>query len=735
MSDSALKAVDFEKYFLLMRETLPGIADISVCTPSGIIIAAHRITDTLKAGDRLSIDEIAARDSREPASSLKITRCSGRLHCLMRIFSQPGELSGFLVGSFDNIREALPEGVNNLVEQTFNSVIACIEKEYRLTAELDAMAIELANRYEELNLVYETNNEMARIEQEDEAIKKLIDNYVQYLEVDMVALIFPGDKKAIYTNNKTEPVHDPDEVIRQFYTGYLPVAQSDGTSILINQLQSDKRDALGLTAPYKIIACPVWNGQDTVFGAMICLSHMHRPDYLNSDRNLLEVMAKNVSKIIQQNYNPLTGLMNLHAFETRLRKLLASPGRSDEYHCLLNIDLDQLKIVNDTFGRDAGDHLIRNIARLLQGKLRNTDTICYLGEARFCVLLEQCSIVQGLQVSEHLRKSVEETDFSWKSSVTSQTVTIGLALIDNEIQQADEALEAAEIARDTAKELGPNRIHVYRDDDVVMTTRKDQMRWVSRIQTALREDDFSVYCQTIQPVAGCSEAYHFEILLRMNDTNGTCISPNRFLPAAERFNIMPVIDRWVIDTTFQHLASAGFALSPGEGVVAINLSGQSLTDSDLSDYISDRIAHYGISPDCICFEITETAAIKNIESACTMIAKVRSMGCHFSLDDFGTGLSSFSYLKQLPVDYLKIDGSFVRAILDDAVSHAIVASINQIGHVMKIKTIAEYVENDSIGSHLELMGIDYLQGYAIAVPVPLGDYLTQLRNPFAALTG
>jgi EAL domain-containing protein (putative c-di-GMP-specific phosphodiesterase class I) len=358
-----------------------------------------------------------------------------------------------------------------------------------------------------------------------------------------------------------------------------------------------------------------------------------------------------------------------------------------------------------------------------------------MGEGRYGVLLDQCNIDQGINVSNNLRSLVDNSCFIWNDKPLDISVTIGIGLIEPHTQKIDEVLEAAEMARDAAKEIGYNRTQVYRQNDGDFAIRKDHLQWVSRIQQALRNNDFSVYAQTIRPVANSDEYYHFEVLLRMLDKDGSIIPPGKFIPPAEQFNLMPIIDRWVINNTLEILSSLGFAQHPGEGIVSINLSGQSLTDNQLTDYVIDKANQYHISPECICFEITETTAIHDTSSAQKIFRELKSVGFQLSLDDFGTGLSSFSYLRDMPVDYLKIDGSFVRTILEDNVTSAMVTSINHVGHVMGLKTITEFVETDEIATKLKHIGVDYMQGYAIAKPVDLRDYLSDLKSSIPALTG
>jgi diguanylate cyclase (GGDEF)-like protein len=523
--------------------------------------------------------------------------------------------------------------------------------------------------------------------------------------------------------------------MQQFAEPLYAWVRDNRQSVIINGLADSLRSQLCRDIPYKVMAFPVTGSQGTIIGMLVCVNHLHSTDYFNSDRNLLEIISRKITKILQVKYDSLTGLMKLRAFQPVLEKAIASANAHGITHSFLNVDLDQLKVINDSMGREAGDAAIRYIAYLLREKLRVTDTVSYHGEGCFGVLLEKCQVDQGLCVADNLRKAIAETGFTRDSKAVDVSVSIGMALIEPHAKNADAILEAAEIARDSAKESGRNSIQVYRHDDSDLTARKEQMQWVSRIQEALREDQFQIYAQTIEPLADANENYHFEILLRLTDREGDVVLPGAFLPPAERFNLMPTIDRWVIDKTFATLSEHGFAQSSLEGIVSINLAGQSLSDEGLIDYIDQKFTEYGLSMDCICFEVTETSAIGNMESAHYIMSSLKEKGCRFSLDDFGTGLSSFSYLKYLPVEYVKIDGSFVREMLDDQVAHAMVSSINQIGHVMGLKTIAEFVENDELRKQLELISIDYIQGFSVCKPVPLEDYLAVLLRGDTVMTG
>lgn len=385
-------------------------------------------------------------------------------------------------------------------------------------------------------------------------------------------------------------------------------------------------------------------------------------------------------------------------------------------HAIANVDIDRLAVVNDISGRDAGDLLIKKVAKTLAGMVRARDVVARLGSDKFGILLENCDLSTAKIVMKKIAYAVSSIDMEWQGESHEVSVSIGIAPVNGQTQSVTGLLSAAETARNVSKERGRNSIHVLDMEDSNLLQRKEQIRWVGRIQSALRENRFMLYAQLIQPLKGGPGKPHYEILVRMQDDDGSAISPIDFLPAAESFYLMSSIDYWVINQTFAELAQLNPNMEQGCGV-SINLSGQSITDpSGFAAYIENKLEQYQLDARDICFEITESAAIANIDDARDFIDQVHALGCEFSLDDFGTGLSSFAYLKNLQVDYLKIDGSFVRDILKDAVSESMVGAINQVGQAMQLKTVAEFVENDAIKQKLTNIGVDYGQGYAIDKP-------------------
>jgi len=418
----------------------------------------------------------------------------------------------------------------------------------------------------------------------------------------------------------------------------------------------------------------------------------------------------------------LTGLVNRREFEIRTEQAIETAQREGVQHALCYLDLDQFKVVNDTCGHIAGDELLKRLAGLLQARIRESDTLARLGGDEFGVLLEACPLNKAKEIAEDLRSVIKGYRFEWEDQTFEVGVSIGLVAIVPGIGSLADVLSAADAACYVAKEQGRNRTHVFDPDDTALMQHHSQMEWVQRLQRALERNSFELYCQRAQSVGQGVDGMHYnEILLRMREDGEELIAPGIFIPAAERYHLMPAIDRWVVHQALQRLAGKRSWLEAE--CYAINLSGQSLGDDTFLDYVSGELDAAGVAPERLCFEITETAAVANLRSAQRFITTLRKRGCKFALDDFGSGLSSFAYLKRLPVDYLKIDGRFVKDMLEDPVDHAMVESINQLGHVVGVQTIAEFVENAAILERLGRLGVDYAQGYGIHRPEPLERFM------------
>ena len=442
--------------------------------------------------------------------------------------------------------------------------------------------------------------------------------------------------------------------------------------------------------------------------------------------NLQEKIAEATSRLsYQAAHDTLTGLPNRREFEVRVERALTGAREQHQTHTLCYLDLDQFKVVNDTSGHVAGDELLRQLAVLLQAKLRDRDTLARLGGDEFGVLLENCSLEQAQPIAEVLRQMVKEFRFVWHDKPFVIGVSIGLVAITDESESLSALFSSADAACYAAKDRGRNRVHVYEEEDIELVRRRGEMQWVGRITRAMEENRLRLFVQPIVPLFPSPDAdVHYEMLLRMLDDDGQMILPMAFIPAAERYNLMTSIDRWVISAAFSTFHQLfPFVTGGGKSICTVNLSGHTLCDEHFLDFVERQFSINHVPYPSICFEITETAAITNLTEAIEFIRVLKAKGCKFSLDDFGSGLSSFTYLKNLPVDYLKIDGAFVKDMETDPMDRAMVESINHIGHVMGLKTIAEFVESEQILEHLKAIGVDYVQGDFIKSPQPLSSLL------------
>ncbi len=431
-------------------------------------------------------------------------------------------------------------------------------------------------------------------------------------------------------------------------------------------------------------------------------------------------LAKQLSH--QASHDELTGLVNRREFEIRLNQAIDIAKTEHKQYALLYLDLDQFKIINDMGGHNAGDELLKQISKLIHQMLRESDTLARLGGDEFGILLDGCPINKASEIADSIRAAVDRFHFYWDDKVFDIGVSIGLIMINEASNSLAEVMSSVDTACYTAKDLGRNRVQVYQQSNQELNKRKTEMYWSQRISKAIDEDDFQLYAQEILSVVSENRTRkNYEILLRLEDNENQIITPNIFLPAAERFSLTSAIDKWVIAKTLHTISAHN--LDPNLFKFSINLSGQSLNTHDMLGYIINTLEETAVSANMIQFEITETMAISNLSIARKFISVLNGLGCEFALDDFGKGLSSFTYLKHIPVNALKIDGSFIRDIINDPVSITFVNSINEIAHAMDLETTAEYVENESIYNEIIRLNVDYIQGNFISPAVPLQTIL------------
>jgi len=453
-------------------------------------------------------------------------------------------------------------------------------------------------------------------------------------------------------------------------------------------------------------ATPIRNREGAAIGAVIVFGDVTK------ERRLKRALS------YQASHDALTGLINRREFDTRLESAVISAQRGEGEYVLLYVDLDQFKVVNDTCGHTAGDRLLRDITSLLQTRVRASDTIARLGGDEFGLLLERCSLEQAERVADSIRQAIHGYRFLWGANSLSVGASIGVVRIARETTSAASVFSAADIACYAAKDGGRNRVQVYERDHG--TNRHREMQWVGRIARAVEDERLELYAQRIVGVsANTSDTPFFELMVRLRDEDGTLVPPSEFIPAAERYNVMVMVDRWVVGRAIE-LLTACIKQGRRLPLVAVNLSGTSINDEDFLEYILSRLHDERVAK-ALCFEITETAAVASLSKATYFMRELKARGCRFSLDDFGSGVSSFVYLKTLPVDFLKIDGHFAAHVATDAVDRSMVEAIAKIGRAMQVATIAEKVESAEVLQVLKQIGVDYIQGFHLAEPCAIED--------------
>jgi diguanylate cyclase (GGDEF)-like protein/PAS domain S-box-containing protein len=490
-----------------------------------------------------------------------------------------------------------------------------------------------------------------------------------------------------------------------------PLAHSLLTRAPFRELELRLRDCDGEALVTSLSGTPISDAKGSFAG------------FRGIGRNVTEAHELASRLAYQATHDDLTGLANRRALEEAITRLLSRRGDDDSDHALCFLDVDQIKVINDTCGHAAGDALLNRVARMLGQGLHGADTVARLGGDEFGVLLRDCDPKRAHEIAQKIRGAIQKRPFTWEGQQFRITVSIGVAPLGDDLPNAAEVMRAADSACYAAKEGGRNRVKLYSLVDSTLNLRKGEMHWVARIHSALAEKRLELYAQPIVPtLAGPGEYRHFEVLLRMNGRDGRCFAPGAFLPAAERYNLASQIDSWVLEETLSWLDRAPLFLDHLH-VLSVNLSGQSLGEQAFRSHVRERVRRNALAARKLCFEITETAAISNLEPVQEFMKSMREFGCSFALDDFGAGLSSFAYLRTLDVDYLKIDGMFVKDLDDDPIHLAMVRSINEVGHVMGKKTIAEFVESEAIRERLAGIGVDMVQGFAIGEPAPFADFV------------
>src|SRR6056297_186123 len=581
-----------------------------------------------------------------------------------------------------------------------------------------------------LDLLYELEEQLEEAPHGQGQLAGLVRACGRHIGAGYSVLILPSKQiriSATHRSWKGADRHALDEmIVRRFLPG---LTRRPGTGVLDVTAAPDGVEQQG--DGYQVLLCPLREHGGRVHGVFALAGRIDGGRFGEPERRLASLVARRAERVIENYYDALTGLVNRYGFEAHLREGYRQLAGGDDGHALVIFDLDKLQLVNDSFGHGAGDDILRRFAAELQQAVPHDGVATRLSGDNFGVLLHHCDVERAAAFAEDVRRRARRLSYLRGDKAVTLTVSAGVAAWRRESGGAAAALVAPKVACTAAKEHGRDRVEVYDQDDRSIIRRADDIRIVAHLQNALDRDEFELVAQPIAPLNGGGFAYH-EVLLRMRGADGEWLAPEQFLSAAERYQLMPRLDRWVVGRALDQVAGA----SAGAGhVFAINLSGQSLGDDEFLGYVRERVEASGVPPAALCFEITETAAVANMDRAAAFIATMRELGSRFSLDDFGAGLSSFAYLKDFDVDTLKIDGSFVRDVTANRVSEAMIAAITQVARVMGLATVAEYVTSESVRRKVRELGVDYAQGYHIGEPMPLADVVSGLAAEHRVAAG
>ncbi len=609
------------------------------------------------------------------------------------------------IGTVGILTNAPDPDSTEFVYSVIEPILQCIERQVDINAELSAVRHVSEETRRGAKLLIELDD-LDNCADPVAAIEQLLERSAGHFDALFTAVLLPGDGiQAIYPT----PAADNPENDRRLM-GRL--------GKLMSSAKMHRKVTRSRSGRSHFITTPVFDSADDVIGVYVVASER---EFTKDQIRLCRAIS---SKLYALGNVPETTVSTSFSRNDFLRYVAEVIRReSATSHAVLMVDVDKLHIVNDNFGHMAGDKIIKKANRLLVDCVKRGDIVARLGGDIFGMFLRGADEQEAVQRAEFLLQTVAAETIKHENRNVTVTASIGVALIPDVVSDAESALSTAEVATRSAKGRGGNRCVVFRDLDASVMQRRSDLDQVGRLQSALLDDRFVLFAQPIKPLQTAEAAPRYEILVRMLEEDGTVLPPNKFLSAAERYQMMSAIDRWVIRQTLDQLSEADNPLEVGLGSFSINVSAQSLIDKDFLEFVENQIAESGVPPDAICFEITETSIVRCLEMAQYFITRMRHLGCRVALDDFGTGYCSFAYLKDLSVNYVKVDGVFVRDILENPLSEAIVASLVRIAEVMSAAVVAEHVETDLIVQRLRQHGVSFGQGYGIGKPRPLQDVL------------
>jgi len=607
----------------------------------------------------------------------------------------------------------------SFVQSLVQPALECLQRELEARASVGDLARDLRSRDEDLDLLLRVAPDDPANPQHGDELVALVQACVDHLGCLLGALVVPERNIAIC---KAPLGQKPQvEILSKIHRHLLNWAQLQRRNLVINKIKARPIDL----PPYKILCTPVRHSSGRVVGFLVMFREENAPSFDPRTERLVELLSRKTTSTLQANFDALTSLLTRSAFETQVRALLAA-RREQKPDCILYLDVDRLHVTNDNYGMHVGDEVIGKVAEVLRKKPRPGALAARIAGDRFAIFLPECTLDFARQIGDMLRRQCAELTYLRGEGTVQVSVSIGAAQLPDSQNPLAHGIANAEIACKAARDRGRNRTEIFQDADQSIMRRHTDVLVVQRLHSALAEDRFALFAQPILPLSGDRGEPRFEMLLRMVAEDGEVLPPEKFLSAAERYQLLPEIDRWVVKHSLEALASCPGVLD-GRGMrFSMNISGPSIASEDFLQFLERSIRESGVPPETLCFELTETSAVSNLARAERLMQKLRTLGCSFALDDFGTGLSSLAYLRALPVSILKIDGAFVRDSGGNERTESMVRAIAQLAHTMGMETVAEFVETDALRTRMASLGVDYGQGFAIGRPVPLADVLGDL---------
>jgi diguanylate cyclase (GGDEF)-like protein len=653
---------------------------------------------------------------------LRRTLSSGRTAIALPVYGEERERTGILVALFSKNAGKSASFNPSLLKSILEPAIEVIGESLYIGEKLDAARRDADDARKELEFVYAVDEKIHGVKTRHSSLAELVGKSGRFLGVHYSVLLIPAKRIRISATHSSWKSVNRKVLDRYLIEQLLPKLEGQRHPVVF-QIPAVEGSNDPAAHDYQALLTPLLDGQGNVEGILAQLGRTDHQKFTNRERRFTANIARKVEYVIERSFDAMTGFMNRAGFEDQLRESFKALKSNDDAHQLIYFDLDNLQLVNDTFGRDAGDAVIMRFARLLEEDLPRSGVLSRLTGDDFCMLLTHADTDTAIEFARKLRDHSQKLRYLQGDKSLQITMSIGIAEFSQGTGDDGSALTTARMACEAAKDHGRDRIEVYDEKNQSVIRRYDDMQLVAEIQQSLDADEFRLLAQPIVNLTGEEDRPRFEILLRMADSEGVRVPSKALFSAAERYRMMPQIDRWVVSRTLAKLAEVREQVDGHNVSFAINLSGQSLGDDEILAFIEEEISQSGVPASCLAFEITESAAVSNLGKAQDFIDRLHRLGCTIALDDFGAGLSSFAYLKNFKVDMLKIDGGFVRDITENQISESMVAAITQVAKVMKLKTVAEYVENDKTRELLVSLGVDFAQGHITGKPVSLDSAL------------